>query len=346
MFASVVPGLAPQVTRELNALPGVRVTASGFDGRTDLILFDVSRGHRDGVWSLRTTEDLFVEVGRATRADGDQPHRIAGRVWRRERVERALSVWSSEVRPLAGTMTFRVIARVLQERSFLRTDLRRAVTDAIAADRPKWRVRDPSQIEVWASEFQAGRLVVGLRLSDVAMRQHDGREAERPGALRPTVAAAMVGLAGEPDGVLVDPCCGSGTVLGEALAAGWTDVRGGDIDPDAVAITHRNVPGATAVRWDARQLDLADSSVTAVVSNLPFGRQFDVPGSMSIWLGQTLGEMARVTRANGLIVVLAPDIPRPAIPAELQLRGRDRIRLLGTPTTLWMFRRTGGGEAT
>jgi hypothetical protein len=156
MFASVIPGLTPLVTRELNALPGVRVTASGFDGRTDLILFDVSRGHRDGLSSLRTTEDLFVEVGRATRADGDQPHRIARRMWRPERVERALSVWSAEVRPLAGTMTFRVVARVLQERSFPRTDLRRAVTDAIAADRPKWRFGDPSQIEVWVSSRSGG----------------------------------------------------------------------------------------------------------------------------------------------------------------------------------------------
>jgi 23S rRNA G2445 N2-methylase RlmL len=346
MFASVIPGLTPLVTRELNALPGVRVTASGFDGRTDLILFDVSRGHRDGVWSLRTTEDLFVEVGRATRADRDQPHRIAARMWRPERVERALSIWSSEVRPLAGTMTFRVIARVLQERSFLRTDLRRAVTDAIAADRPKWRLRDPSQIEVWVSEFQTGRLGGGRRLSVAAMRQHDGREVERSGALRPTVAAVMVGLAGEPDGVLVDPCCGSGTILGEAIAAGWTDVRGGDIDPDAVEITHRNVPRATAEQWDAHHLDLADASVTAVVSNLPFGQQFDVPGSMAIWLGQTLREMARVTRPDGRVVLLAPDIPRTAIPAELELRGRDRIRLLGTPTTLWVFRRAFGGEAT
>ena len=339
MFASVIPGLTPLVTRELNALPGVRVTDSGFDGRTDLILFDVSRGHRDAVWSLRTTEDLFVEVGRAIRSNGDQPHRIAGRMWRPERVERALSVWSAEVRPLAGTMTFRVITRVLQERSFRRTDLRRAVAAAIAADRPKWRFDDPSQIEVWVSEFQAGRLVVGLRLSGAAMRQHDGREVERSGALRPTVAAAMVGLAGEPAGVLVDPCCGSGTILGEAFAAGWIDVRGGDIDADAVEIARCNVPRATTERWDARNLHLADSSVAAVVSNLPFGQQFDVPGSMSTWLGQTLRELTRVTRHGGRVVLLAPDIPRSVIPAELQLRGKDRIRLLGTPTTLWSFQR-------
>jgi hypothetical protein len=79
------------------------------------------------------------------------------------------------VRPLAGAMTFRVIARVLQERSFLRTDLRHQLTRAIQRDRPRWRVEDPAQIEVWVSEYAHGRLVAGLRLSDERMRHDGGR---------------------------------------------------------------------------------------------------------------------------------------------------------------------------
>jgi hypothetical protein len=50
------------------------------------------------------------------------------------------------------------------------------------------------------SDYQQGRIVAGLRLTSIHMRQHGGREAERRGALRPTVAAAMVMLAGEPAG--------------------------------------------------------------------------------------------------------------------------------------------------
>lgn len=344
MFATAIPGLAPLVIKDLNALTGVHVTDCGFDGRSDVILFDVDRSCRDQVWSVRTVEDVFVEVGRTMRSSGDRPHWIAGRVWRPERVQRALSVWAGEVRPLAGSMTFRVIARVLQERSFKRTELRRHLQNTISDDKPRWSFGDPAQVEVWINEYRQGRLVAGLRLSDVSMRQHQGREVERSGALRPTVAAAMVGLAGEagqaeePSGMLLDPCCGSGTILREASAAGWTP-QGSDIDPDAVEVARRNVPDAPVRRADARRLELADGSVGACVSNLPFGQQYEVQGDMRDWLHTTLSEMARVTRPGGRVVVLVPAIPRSAVPAALRMRDRHPIRLLGTKTTLWAYDR-------
>jgi tRNA G10 N-methylase Trm11 len=171
------------------------------------------------------------------------------------------------------------------------------------------------------------------------MRQHDGREVERRGALRPTVAAMMVDLAGEPGGILLDPCCGSGTILGEALSAGWQRVQGVDIDEEAVAITRRNVPAAETEQGDLRHLDLAGSSVDAVVANLPFDQQFKVQGPMSSWLPAALAELARVTRPDGRLVVLAPAIPASAFPESLRLRSRDPVRLLGTRTALWVFDR-------
>jgi len=341
MFAIAVPGLGPIVSRELDRLPGITVQDAGFDGRSDFIVFEVARGGRGAVFDLGLTEDVFVEVGRTLRSEGDKPGWIAGRIWRPERVQRALSVWAEEVRPLSGAMTFRVIARVLQERSFMRTELRRQLTDAIQRDRPKWRFGDPAQIEVWISEYSAGRFVAGLRLSDAGMRQHEGRLVEREGALRPTVAGAMVRLAGDPDGLLIDPCCGSGTILGEALTAGWEAAKGSDIDPEAVEIARRNVPDADIHLGDARKLDVADASVGGCVSNLPFGQQYSVEGDMNVWLQNVLREMARVTRSGGRVVLLAPDIPRSIVPAQLRMRDRFQIRLLGTRTTIWVYDRTG-----
>lgn len=340
MFATAIQGLAPIVSRELSELPGIAVKDSGFDGRSDLIIFEAARGARDAVLGIGSAEDVFVEVGRTLRSEGDKPGWIAGRIWRPERVQRALSVWAEEVRPLSGSMTYRVIARVLQEHSFMRTELRRQFSDAIERDRPRWRFADPAQIEVWISEYVPGRFIAGLRLSDVRMRQHQGRATEREGALRPTVAAAMVGLAGSPDGVLLDPCCGSGTILGEALSAGW-EVRGSDTDPEAIRIARQNVPGARIEAGDARKLEIADGSVAACVSNLPFGRQFTVEGDMSSWLRSVLGEMARVTQPGGKLVLLSPEIARPVVPAQLRSRDRFHIRLLGTRTTIWAYDRTG-----
>ncbi len=324
MFATVVPGLAELVARELDDLDGVRLSDSGHDGRSDLVRFEVDRSSRERVWSLRSVEDLFVEVGEAIRSDGDRAASIAERLWRPEFVQKALSVWAETVRPLASSMRFRVVARVLQERAFLRTDLRSALSRTIAADRPKWKVTDPGQIEVWASEYRPGTFVAGVRLSDASRRQHDGRTIERQGALRPTVAAAMVALAGEPVEVLLDPCCGSGTILAEATVVGWPEVHGGDFDPEAVQIAATNVPSAQVHQWDAREIGRADATVDAVVTNLPFGRQFDVPGSMTAWLTRVLAELGRVVRPGGRVVVLAPEIPAAAIPPVLRCRAGTR----------------------
>jgi hypothetical protein len=341
MFAAVVPGLAELVTCELDVLAGVRLRDGGCDGRCDLIRFDVDRGARERVGSLGSVEDLFIEVGEASRSTGDRAAAIAGRLWRPDMVQKALSVWAETVRPLAGSMTFRVVVRVLQERAFLRTDLRRAVSQLIAADRPRWRVADPAQIEVWVCEYRPGRFVAGLRLSDATMRQHGGRTIERPGALRPTVASAMVALAGEPGEVLLDPCCGCGTILAEAIAAGWPEVHGGDIDQEAVQIATANAPAARVRQWDARDTGLADAAVDAVVTNLPFGRQFEVPGSMTIWLSNVLAEFARIVRPGGRVVVLAPDVPATVVPPVLRRRAWYPVWLLGTRTVLLAFDRTG-----
>lgn len=344
MFATVLPGLTRIAGRELESLGGIRVTGQGSDGRSGVVLLEANRGCRQQLRSASTVEDLFAEVGRAQRADGDRPDRIASRVWPPGRVQRALSVWAEEAGPLTAAMTFRVIARVRTETSFLRTDLRRELTRVIAAGKPKWSIADPARLEVWISEYAPGRLVAGIRLSDASMRQHRGRAAERPGALRPTVAAAMVGLAAPPGpagpagGRLLDPCCGSGTILAEALAAGWA-AEGRDIDPSAVDISRRNVPDAAVKAGDARRLDLPAASVGACVSNLPFGRQYGVQGEPGPWLAAVLAEMARVTRPAGRIVLLAPQVPGRAVPAELSMLERHPVRLLGTRTTIWAYAR-------
>jgi SAM-dependent methyltransferase len=336
MFATVVPGMTALVTSDLEQLPGVHVTGAGFDGRSDVILFDVDRGGRAGLWTLRTIEDLFAEVGRTARSGGDSAAGIARRLWRPDGVQQALSAWAADVRPLSGVMTYRVIARVQQEQAFLRTELRKGLIQVIARDKPRWKPADPAQLEVWASEYAPGRLVAGLRLSNASMRQHEGRETERSGALRPTVAAMMVGLAGEPRDVLLDPCCGAGTILSEALAAGWPDVQGSDIEPEAVEIARRNVPRAGVIQGDARSIDLPDETAGAVVSNLPFGQQYEVQGSMRTWMGAVLGEMTRVTGPGGRVILLAPVVPVSVMPRELRVTRREPVRLLGTKTTLWV----------
>ncbi|MFA7286359.1 MAG: hypothetical protein WC052_01695 [Patescibacteria group bacterium] len=68
------------------------------------------------------------------------------------------------------------------------------------------------------------------------------RRNARAGMLPPKLARAMVNLLGMPmRGTLLDPFCGSGTVLMEALLAGWQNVVGTDIAKLAVTDSAANI---------------------------------------------------------------------------------------------------------
>lgn len=339
-FALTVPGMGPLLAEEAAELPELSVTDGGCDGRADVALFET--GTASVPLSLRTAEDVFVEVGRTMRSSGDDPRWIAQRIWRPARVRRALAAVGGLGMSTPPAASFRVVTRLLQERAFLRTDLRRQFTTTIRRAHPDWRTRDPAELEVWVLEYRPGRIIAGLRISGADMRQHGGWTVQRSGALRPAVAAGMVRLAGSArgTGALLDPCCGSGTVLTEALHGDWMPVHGADLSHNAVRTAKRNAPRAEIGQGDARHLDLPDGAMAAVVSNLPFGKQYKLRDT-GRWLADVLAEASRVTAPGGSVVLLVPSIPNAVIPGSLVLRRRVRLRLLGTKTTVWCFDRKG-----
>lgn len=239
-----MPGLGDLLAEELGG-----VVES--DGRNDVVVFDAT-----GRPTMpRTAEDVFVQIAEAGGPRG---------LITSEAFERALSVFSSVVRPLKRSEGFRVIARVRSEAETKRTTFRDALIRDIERERPRWRTADPATIEIWAAQTGAHTWRSAIRLTG---RRTD-RKVEREGALRPSVAAAMVRLAGTR-GVLLDPCCGSGTILMEAREAGWR-AFGTDLDPETA---RRN--GQIVARADALQLPFADDAFDVVVSNLPFGAKFE-----------------------------------------------------------------------
>lgn len=299
------------------------------------MFFRARRGARFRLESLRLAEDIFVAIAGA---GGGPAARVAQSLVSGEGLERALSVWASYAGHLRPSMTFRVITRVVDESRFKRTELRSEVEHAVSAARPRWRIADPAALEIWVVEHHQARFAAGLRLSGKSMRQHGtGRTSERHGALRPVVAAAMVRLAGTQPGRLLDPCCGSGTIAAEAIAAGW-GAWASDIDDDAVTAATANVPRAVIRRADARELPYSDGEFDAVVTNVPFGRQFRLDTRRDSWMRGFLGEAARVTRNGGRVIVVAPP-PVPGQPPALMPAGSYQLRLLGVPTRIWAFGR-------
>jgi SAM-dependent methyltransferase len=347
MFATCAPGIGRLLRRQLAAVDGIDVTGSGFDGRSDIVFFNTDRAGRSQALRSRLAEDVFAETGRASRGGRASPGRAAGAdavasmAWQPRAVERALSVWADEVRQLSGSMTYRVTAQVRVQARIQRPDLRRAMAAVIGADKSRWKFADPAQLDFQLAEWHDGQYVAGLRISG-ASAQRSVRSAELSGPLPATVAAAMVQLAGDPTAVsptsagrmLLDPCCGAGTILAEAAAVGWT-AEGSDMDPAAVQTASQAATGVPVQLGDARDLLLADDCVGACVSWLP-GR---VPGSWLEFASAVLAELSRVTLSGGRVVLLAPDLPRAVIPAALRLRKEVPIQLLGTRESIWVFHR-------
>jgi hypothetical protein len=177
---------------------------------------------------------------------------------------------------------------------------------------------------------------------EAALRGH--RVAERPGSLPPTIAAAMAFLANPRDGdAILDPVCGSGTLLAEAHAyAPAARLWGIDRDRQAVAAARRNlshIPQLQIAVGDARATGLPDGSLSLFLANLPFGKQFGRPAENRGLYQDILHELLRLGRpASWRAVLLTSDLEslRAGVGATPGMRiiGETPVRIRGEAATI------------
>lgn len=300
-FATCPPGLGRLLREQLTGTDGIEVTGSGSDGESDVVLFGADRDGRVRAAAVRLADGVFATVARVRRDGTTDPAALAARCWPRGGVDRALSLWAEQVQPLSPAMNYRIMVRLRTGPRSLRSGLRAALADVIRRDRPRWRPSGQGVLQVLLSEWSDGELVTGLRLAG----QRDGPA----GPVPPAVAAAMVALAGAPAGVLLDPYSGSGVIVAEAAAAGWT--------AEGTGQAH------------AAEILEPDAALGACVTRLAAGT--DVTAA--------LAELSRVTRSGGSVVLLAAHVPRTAWPPALRLRQQVPVRLPGGQQTIWVYRR-------
>ncbi len=341
---STQPGLG-RLAGEALRDQGAKVLEDGNDGRADVVIFE---HRRPDDLDLSIAEDLFAVVGRTT--GKGSARKVAARLFDERRWQEGFDAAKRHGSRVGAATGFRVIARVLSEQGFKRTDLRGEVAEVIGRWRPRWRVKDPADVEVWVLEVRRQAFVAAIRISSPEMRSRGGRAVELEGSLRPVVAAALVKSALRPTGLLFDPFCGSGTILGEARGIGWS-VRGSDIEPAAVEAARANFPGIEVMVGDATDLPLADEEAAAIVTNAPFGVQH-VPRTggraLGEWWRLVLAEFRRVVRAGGTIIILHPEDSTFSralkVESRLQLRRRIPIRTLGRPAVIWSLVRSSPPE--
>src|SRR5262249_15759538 len=194
--------------------------------------------------------------------------------------------------------------------------------------------------------------VCGLRLSDRTMRHRPYKREHLPASLRPTVAAAMVRLAGiAPESVVLDPMCGVGTILAEAAElarqrrASRVILWGGGIERPALAAAAVNLKPFhpdLLIHWDARRLPLPAASVDRVISNPPFGRQLGEPHEIATLYRLVVAECDRVVKPGGRAACLVGDA-EPLLaavrPITWSTHKQVRVRILGLPALIGVWRK-------
>lgn len=312
---TVFPGLSEILAEELRQKLKLEPFAFGRVRGSELVF--VQSTVPSGLLELRVVEDVFVEL-EAIKLSGKTSDlkTITTVLSRGETLGVAMGAHGLLTsRPVPVRAHFRVVVQAEDAgwRGYRRIDLQSAAEVGMARARPNWRL-DPREapIEIWLHQLDRN-LHVSLRITSGLHRARGGRAQERQAALRPTIAAAMVLAAGtSEEDVILDPMCGSGTILLErALAGRHGLLLGGDIDPVAVKAALANFgPRHKPVRierMDARKLPLEDSSVDKFVTNLPWGRQIGQPQELPELYTGVLKEAVRVLRPGGKVVLLSSE---------------------------------------
>src|SRR5262245_665581 len=349
-YATVLSGLeavaADEITRDLGG--EVKKAEKG------VVVFRVPQVGPE-LLSLRTVEDVFL-LAWGTDSLTYKPEDLKSiRHWTGKEADwQHLLSLHHAIRPKPkGKPSYRLVTQMGGTHGYRRVDAQKALAQGLGGVfPPSWNpAEENASVEVWLT-IRGATAVCGLRLSDKTMRHRAYKVEHQPASLRPTMAAAMVRLAGAaPGDVVLDPMCGAGTILAEqielskARKAGRVETWGGDRDMNmlrAAASNLHRVGPAIVAQWDAGRLPLAAASVDRVVTNPPFGKQLASPAEIGPLYRSTVREADRVLRPGGRAVILVsePEVLRTAIkPYRWQPARQLRVEVLGQPAEIGVWQK-------
>ena len=265
-------------------------------------------GRQDRVTALRQRNHDLLFVPRLRQAPRPDQFRLAEELHRPLVFGRYKLSASQLDRLAAGLKRCRLIVTA-DGSHFDRRDFGRFIARELAARRV--RMVEEGGPELWVFAVDAAYYVCRrVRTADQAAGRA-ARIAERPGSLPPVIAAAMAfGGHVRDDDMILDPVCGSGTLLAEAhIRAPGARLLGFDLDPGAIAAARRNLrdTDATLAVGDGRATGMAAGSVSLFLANLPFGKQFGARSENRALYAALIAEMRRLGRPGWRAVLLSSD---------------------------------------
>jgi len=335
IFAITNRGLEGISADEMSRVPGLRVTQVAYRR-----VCAAHTGDLADLLKLRTVDDVFLTLATW---EGITPQRSAlehlRQLARRLRLEAALEAMRS-ARPLPAEPAFSVTANFVGRRNYSTEEIKTALADGIGA-RYGWSYTTEDQSSLNIRLFiEHERAFAGLRLAAAPLHRRSYKQANLPGSLKPTIAAAMLYTAGLlPGERVLDPFCGAGTILVEAALLG-AEAVGGDSDAQALAAARENTARAgfriALAQWDTLHLPVASRSAAQVITNLPWGRQVAVGDDIEAFYQQACAEISRVLTSNGQVVALT-NLPHLLRFEQRKLVSQVEISLFGQMPAIVKF---------
>lgn len=340
VFALTTSGLEAISARELALLPQITINTISYRR-----ISATCSGSLAALCSLRTVDDVFLEI--ATWRDIGRPRSSLERL---RRLAPGLDLHTAvahlaRLRPIRVPPAFSLTVSFVGKRNYTSEEIKMVLAPQIEKQHCGWTYQqDDRAADINVRVFLEHEIAtIGVRIGKTALHDRWYQHVHLPGALKPSVAAALVLLAQVTTTTTVlDPCCGSGTLLIEAALQGVRTL-GGDLNPLAVAAARTNARAAgitTSIHhWDATTLPVATASVDRVITNLPWGRQVSVNEALPTFYQRLFRQMRRVLAPEGRLVVLT-NAPQQIDPLDLSCVQQTEISLFGQRPAILVFSST------
>lgn len=222
----------------------------------------------------------------------------------------------NQIRQIPQKPSFTVVASFLGRRNYNRFEIEESVGGTIAS-KTRWR-RFPKELDgdqradlVFRVHLSEDGGFLGVRLSATPLHRRAYKIESRTGTLHPPAAFAMALLAGvREDTIVIDPCCGVGTIPIEALMLeSRAQAFGSDLEIEMLRKAAVNAREASRpvdfLASDAARLPFEDASIDRVVCNPPWDRAVHAQGLLIEDAGRLLQEIRRVLRPQGRAALLS-----------------------------------------
>lgn len=332
-YAHTVPGVEEIAWLEIrDQLPGAEFVETLFAQDSHGIVVFRYDGPMQALRHLRTIEQVFVQalaVELATRQYAEL-YKISELIAKSADFKLAvdrLMQFQREQRQ-GGAPTFRVVSQIYGRFPFRIRNLTTSILKGVSQRYPHWQpTQQNPRVEIHAS-LLGSRFLCGLYLPSQVQGGFSAPEGEAASLLRPSAAAAMIQLS-EPaaDEVCLDPVCGEGVLLqARRLFGPYRQMIGSDVSAPQLEQARQRLVSQRKERpsdvlfaqCDAATLPLPAASVHKVLLYLP-GKSLP-----HTWLNGLLGELARVLRSGGRVVLFSYDYER----VKDALRNHETLSIL------------------